>query len=177
MGSSTLMSSIGCCNLPPSGSFRVRKRRRIRELKEVLSEAGFPVAISPDMDVWQKSHVALVAPLAAVIYLDGGNNYTVAKNHEAIKQMNLALKENFRFLHASGIGIEPRRFHSFRFVPLWLLNILMKQAYNTKWAETLICNHALNAKQEMLLLNREFLELARSRGYRLTQFEKLIAAI
>ena len=153
------------------------KTARILDLKKVLSEAGFPVAVSADMDTWQKSHVAMVASFAAVIYLYGGNNYTAAQNPEAIKQMNLALKENFRFLHNSGIGIEPASFHFFRFSPLWLLNFMMKQAYNTKWAEILICNHALNAKHEMELLNKEFLNLARGRGYRLTEFEKLTTAL
>jgi len=147
---------------------------RIQELKALLSKSKFHVSISVNMDSWQKTHVAMVAPMGNVIYLDGGNNYSVSKNREAIRQMNLALRENFNFLHKSGIGIEPNKLVFFRFCPLWLLNILMKYVYNTKWAETVICNHALNAKQEMRVISKEFFELAKSKGFNLKEFEKLI---
>jgi len=147
---------------------------RIKELKTLLSKSKFHVSISENMDSWQKTHVAMVAPMGNVIYLDGGNNYTVSKNSEVIRQMNLALRENFVFLHKSGIGIEPNKLVFFRFCPLWLLNILMKYVYNTKWAETVICNHALNAKHEMRVISKEFFELAKSKGFNLKEFEKLI---
>ena len=88
--------------------------------------------------------------------------------------MNLSLKENFRFLHRSGIGIEPCRLNIFRFLPVWLLNIIMKYVYNTKWAETVISNHALNARQEMILLTGDFLDLASSKGFELNELRKLL---
>ena len=60
------------------------------------------------------------------------------ENGIRIQQMNRALEEKFRFLQKSDIGIEPWKFQSIRFVPLWLLNWVMKLAFNTKWAETVI---------------------------------------
>ena len=116
----------------------------------------------------------MVGPLGDVIYYDGGNNYSVAKNRHAIKQMNLALKENFKFLKESGIGIEPWKLNLFTFLPLWMLNLIMKYLYNTKWAETVISNHALNAEHEMRTISREFLKLANENGYKLNQFKKLL---
>lgn len=148
--------------------------KRIKELKAILSSSGFNVAISKNMDAWQKTHVAMVAPLGDVIYFDGGNNYTVAKNKVAIRQMNLALKENFYFLKKSGIGIEPCKLNIFRYLPVFLLDLIMKYVYNTKWAETVISNHALNARHEMDLISNEFIELAESKGFELTEFKKLI---
>ena len=150
---------------------------RIRELKKILNDAGFKVSISKNMDAWQKTHVAMVGPLGDVIYFDGGNNYSVAKNSLAINQMNLALKENFNFLNDSGIGIVPWKLNIIRFMPLWILNLTMKYAFNTKWAETVISNHALNAKIEMKVISNEFIELARSKGYQLKEFEKLVSRL
>jgi len=75
---------------------------RIKELKSILKNAGFKVSISKNMDAWQKTHVAMVYPLGDAIYIDGGNNYSVARNSLAIKQMNLALKENFNFFERFG---------------------------------------------------------------------------
>ncbi|MBI5009545.1 MAG: ketopantoate reductase family protein [Bacteroidia bacterium] len=159
------------------GELNGTKSTRIIHLKEILSSSGFPVTVSRNMDAWQKTHVAMVGPLGDVIYYDGGNNYTVAKNKSAIEQMNLALKENFVFLHKSGIGIEPLNLSFFKVAPLWMLNFTMKFAFNTKWAETVISNHALNARNEMKVISTEFIELAKSKGYVLTEFGKLVERI
>lgn len=126
------------------------------------------------MDGWQKTHVALVGPLGDVIYLDGGDNYSVAKNHGAIGQMNRALKENFKFLRKSDIGIVPRKFNIIVFTPLWLLNPMMSLAFNTRWAETVISNHALNAKDEMRVISRKFIEMANEKGFELNEFRKMV---
>jgi 2-dehydropantoate 2-reductase len=150
---------------------------RIRELKKILTNSGFKVAISKNMDAWQKNHVGLVGPLGDVVYFDGGNNYSVANNMMAIKQMNLALKENFNFFYYSGIGIVPWKLNIIRIMPLWILNIFMKYAFNTKWAETVISNHALNARNEMKVISCELIELARSKGYNLKEFKILVEKI
>lgn len=150
---------------------------RIRELETILKKSGFKISVSKNMDAWQKTHVAMVGPLGDVIYYDGGNNYSVAKNSSAIKQMNLALRENFIFLHDSGIGIVPWKLNIFRIMPLWILNLSMKYVFNTHWAETVISNHALNARNEMKVLSNELIELAKSKGYNLKEFKKLVERI
>ncbi len=78
---------------------------RIKELREILINAGFKVSFSKNMDAWQKNHIALVGPLAGAIYFDGGNNYSVAKNKMAIRQLNMALKENFAFLKSRALAL------------------------------------------------------------------------
>lgn len=150
---------------------------RLRELKVVLKNAGFKLSISKNMDAWQKTHVAMVGPLGDVIYVDGGNNYSVARNSAAIKQMNLALKENLEFLKDAGIGIEPWKLNVIRLMPFWILNITMKYLFDTKWAETVISNHALNARREMEVISNEFIDLANSKGYNLKEFKKLVVRI
>lgn len=150
---------------------------RILELKAMLKAAGFQVSVSRNMDAWQKTHVALVGPLGDVIYMDGGNNYSVARNAAAIHQMNRALKENFSFLKKSGIGIVPRKLTIIRLIPVWILDIIMKYAFHTKWAETVISNHALNARTEMKVISNELLALAKSKGFDLKEFRKMVDKI
>jgi len=147
--------------------------QRIIELAKILKNAGFPTSISNKMDSWQKSHVAMVCPLAYGIYFDGGNNYTLAKNKIAIIQMNKALKETFSFIKDSGIGVEPPKLNLFRIAPLWLLNFVMPFVFNTKWAETVISNHALAARSEMEMLFNDFNLLAKDKGFNLTELKKI----
>lgn len=155
------------------GEIDGRTTARLMEVKSHLSKAGFPTLISKNMETWQKTHIAMVAPLAMGIYYDGGNNYTFAKNRVAIKQTNLALKEAFNFLKYSGIGIEPPKLNAFRLLPISILNQLLSLIFNTKWAETVISNHAIAAKNEMDLLTSEFLLMAKSKGYSLLELEKM----
>lgn len=159
------------------GEINGQVSERIREVKKIFNKAGFPVSISRNMDAWQKTHIAMVGPMGDVIYFDDGNNYTVAKNPEAIRLMNRSLAENFDFLHRSGIGIEPAKLAVFRLLPQWMLNWIMKMTFNSKWAETVISNHALNARDEMRQISREFLSLANSKGFELNHFKKMVDTI
>ena len=143
--------------------------KRIISLKQILKHAGFPTAISTNMDSWQKTHLALVCPLAYGIYFDGGNNYTFSKNKKAVEQTCKALKETFSFINNSDIALTPSKFHLIRLAPMFILKFVMPKIYNTKWAETLISNHALAAKNEMELLTKEFISLAKNRGIELNE--------
>lgn len=139
----------------------------------MIQQAGFPAAISKNMDSWQKSHVAMVCPLAYGIYYDGGNNYTLSKNKKTITLMCKSLKENFIFLNKSKYGIEPIKLHIYRIIPTFLLSKIMSKVFNSKWAETVISNHALSARQEMELLARDFIQLAESNGVELEYLKKM----
>jgi 2-dehydropantoate 2-reductase len=66
--------------------------------------------------------------------------------------MDKALKETFRFLKSAKIGIEPPKLNIVRLIPLLLLNWCIPFVFNTKWAETVISNHALGGRAEMEML-------------------------
>ncbi|WP_343231700.1 ketopantoate reductase family protein [Tissierella simiarum] len=146
------------------GELSGERSSRIMQLYNVLKSSGFSASICDNMDAWQKSHLAMVIPMANAIYFDGGNNYTTAQNREAIQNMSLSLRENFEFLKNVGIKITPIKLNVFRLCPIWILNSIFKMIYNTKFAETLISNHAKNASQEMYLLSNDFAELAQKNG-------------
>lgn len=129
---------------------------RVRQLANIFKASKVPHIVCKDMDAWQKSHLAMVIPMANAIYYDGGNAYTTAKNKFAIGKMCVELKNNFRSLKKRKVPITPIKLNVFLLCPTWLLKIIMKALYSSEFAETLISNHANNAKQEMLLLDSHF---------------------
>jgi len=131
---------------------------RVKSLAKIFKSSKIPYSITKNMDAWQKSHLAMVTVLANGIYFDGGNNYTTAKNKQAIKMMSRTLKSNFNALNTKGIPITPSKLNIFRICPLWMMNASLRILYNTKFAETLISCHALNAREEMTLLDKAFKE-------------------
>ena len=126
---------------------------RVRALAKIFKSCGIPYSISDNMDAWQKSHIAMVVPLANGIYFDGGNNYTTAKNKEALRMMSTSLKENFNGLKAKGIPITPPKLNIFRVCPLWAMDTSLKIFYHTKLAET-VTSHVPYIKDEMMLLEK-----------------------
>ncbi len=86
--------------------------------------------------------------------------------HQSIES---GFKGEFRFPEKSGIGIKPLKLHVFLWLPFWVLNLVMKLVFNTKWAETVISNHALVAREEMEVIANEFVTLASSPGFELME--------
>jgi 2-dehydropantoate 2-reductase len=158
------------------GEITGQKTKRILELKKILKTSGFPVEINTNMNGWLINHLAMVCPLANAIYADGGDNFTVATNKTVLRKTAVALKEAFRFVKNTGIGINPPKFRFFLFCPARILSLILKWTYNTEWAKTVICNHALNAKTEMRMLSEGFLSQAKDRKMQLPVFEELAAA-
>ena len=128
---------------------------RLRGLAEIFKSCRISYSISKNMDAWQKSHIALVVPLANAIYFDGGDNYTTAKNAEAVKLMSTELKKSFSALKARGIPITPSKLNIFRICPLWLMKLGLKHFCNTKLAGV-ISSHVPYIKEEVLLLEKSF---------------------
>ena len=133
---------------------------RLSVLAGIFKSCRIPYSISKNMDAWQKSHIALVVPLANGIYFDGGDIHTTAKNKEAVRMMSVSLKKNFSALKMKGIPITPPKLNTFRFFPLWVMDMSLKVFCRTKLAETVTC-HAPQIKEEMMLLEKELGEITR----------------
>ena len=131
---------------------------RLKALSQVFNTGKVPYSISGNMDAWQKTHIAIVVPLANGLFFDGGNNYTTAKNKTALRLMSSSIRKNLAALKEKGIPIVPPKMNVLRLCPLWAMDIALRILYGTKSAEMLL-SHAYTAKDEMLLLEKEFEEL------------------
>lgn len=138
------------------GEISGKNTERLKDLVKIFKTSKVPCSVSKNMEAWQKSHLAMVVPLASGIYYDGGDNYTTAKNKKAIRMMSVALKENFNALKKINVPITPSKLNVFWLCPLWLMDFSLRLMYNTKFAETVIYYHAHIAKNEMQLLGKDF---------------------
>lgn len=150
---------------------------RLRALRKLLTRAGIPVSIQRNMDAWQKTHLALVVPLACAVYYDGGDNYSLANNRKALLLAGKSLKENLTFIKHSRIGITPSRFNLLRLLPTHLICNIMSDLLASFWAERFVMGHTNKAREEMLFLANQFLALAQQRGFTLPSLEALLAPL
>jgi len=143
------------------GEINGEKTTRLKELAVIFKASRIPYSISDNMDAWQKSHIALVVSLASGFYFDGGDNYSTAKNKEAVHMSSSLARKNFNSLKRIGIPITPRKLNIFRVCPLWLMDYLLSLIFNTRFAETVMASHAIIAKDEMHKLRKKLDELIR----------------
>ncbi|MBU1081490.1 MAG: hypothetical protein KKB59_13485 [Spirochaetes bacterium] len=134
----------------------------VLELAAAAGRAGFPVALSGRMDAWQKTHVAMVSPLANAVYASSGDLPALSRDRAILGLTIDAVREGMAVLRSLGIEPEPRRLERVFSTPKALLSPVLAALLRTRWADTVIARHALSARAEMRMLAEEFLGLADS---------------
>lgn len=156
------------------GEIQGKTSKRILRIKNMLREVGFHVSVNPNMDTWYLTHLAVVCPLANAIYLDGGNNYTLAKNRHLLKLLARTIKESLDYVHRSKGEINPARFKFMSLLPENFLVKILSWTLNTRWAETVISSHSRVARMEMEKLSQDFLSQCHEGGHPMPNFRKLM---
>ncbi len=137
---------------------------RLLQIARVLREAGFAVALSPNMDAWLKTHAALVVPVACALYMAAGDNYRLARTRDGLVLMLRAMREGLRALDRLGIEIEPPLARWVGRIPEPLLIPLLRRGMATSQAELALARHANHARDEMSHLTAELMRLVRASG-------------
>jgi 2-dehydropantoate 2-reductase len=91
--------------------------QRLRRLREVFSDAGFPTRISAQIDGWMFGHTAFVVPIGFALDRVGNDAAKLAAEPRTMALMVRATREAFRALGASGHAEIPR---NLRILYLWL---------------------------------------------------------
>ncbi len=133
---------------------------RLEQIAGVFKDAGFPVAISSQMDAWLKTHVAEVSPMANALYMAGGDNYRLARTRDAIVLMIRAIRESYKVLQELNIPIIPAKHKIFKCIPEPIMVALMRRIFKSEKMADLI-GHAHAARIEMVQIAGEFKVLAR----------------
>jgi 2-dehydropantoate 2-reductase len=150
---------------------------RLKQIAEAFKGAGFPVAISSNMDAWHKTHGAEILPTAGAFYMTGVDNYRLARTRDSLVLMVRAIKEGYKVLQALGVPITPSNHKVFNWIPEPLLIALMRRMLTTKTAETVLVGHANAARDEMKHLADEFRELARKTSVSTPALDRLYTYI
>ncbi len=146
---------------------------RLKKIIEAFEGAGFPVTISPDMDAWLKTHVALILSMGGALYMAGFDNYRMARTRDAVVMMVRAVHEGFRVLRAHDIPIIPSILKiMLEWIPEPILVTLIQRRLNSKVVEAAF-GHASAAHEEGKKLATEFKALARSASVPTPKMDRL----
>jgi len=134
---------------------------RLRAVAATFRGSGFSVAITKNMDAWQKTHVAWVTAVANALYMANGDPRQLARTPEALHLLVRSVREGFRVLKTLGIPVTPVRLRAWEVIPAWLLTFVLGRIATTRWFEVVVVRHANAARDEMRLLATDFNGLAR----------------
>jgi 2-dehydropantoate 2-reductase len=84
---------------------------RVRQIRDVLSEAGFSTRISANIGNWQLGHTAFIVPLAFALYRVGVDAARLAADPGTMRLMVIATRQAFAALRSAGnteIPTKPR---------------------------------------------------------------------
>lgn len=124
------------------------RTERIDTLKRILTRAGIPCQIVPDMHAWQICHLAMVVPLADAYYMVNDPKL-VHRDKVAMRKTAQALHDNFARLKAKGDAISPPKLNLFRICPVALMALVLPFVYNSPFGDRFMYQHAVKARDEM----------------------------
>lgn len=133
---------------------------RLKQIAKTFSRAGFPVAISRNMDAWQKTHTALVLPMANALYVAGGDNRQLANQPEMLQLLVRAVREGLQVLRQLGVPVTPPKLRAWAWIPAPILVWILRRWANSTHFEAVVSRHADAARDEMKQLADEFRVLA-----------------
>lgn len=131
------------------------RTERVDALKKLLSHAGVPCQIVPDMHAWQICHLAMVVPLADAYYMVDDPKL-VHQEKKVMRKTAQALHDNFTKLKIRGDVISPPKLNLFRLCPVALMAWVLPFVYNSDFGERFMYRHAIKAKAEMEHLHQVF---------------------
>ncbi len=147
----------------------------IYEIKRVLENAKFEVAVSTDMQAWLKIHAVFIACIAAAIVKENGDSVQLSKKRSGVEMMVRSVSEGFSACKALGISIAPTNLKIiFMIMPRWFTILYWQYALKGKLGTLAAAPHANAAKKEIQLLAKKVMTMVHSSGRPTPTLDKLL---
>jgi len=159
------------------GEIDGKTKGRTNDIRNLFESSDVPVKIVGDIDSWLKYHVAFINPISGAL-LKAGDNYKLATKKEIIRTYIRAVNEGGKVLRALGYK---KSYNSkiilFKLFPEIILISILKQVFNSKFAEVAMMMHANAAKDEMIELGNEFRILKEKTNIKTPNIDLLLSSI
>ena len=135
----------------------------IREIKRVLENAKFTMAVSYDMQAWLKTHAVFVSCVTAAIMKENGDSIQLSRNRGGVRSLVKSIREGFLACEQLGLPVSPANLKIiFLMMPLWFSVTYWQKALKGKMGTLALSPHANAAKVEMQMLAKMTLAMVHS---------------
>ena len=127
-----------------------RTTPRLEQIATAFKSAGFPIAVSANIDAALKTHAVFITALESAICMAGGSNTELARRRELLVLMVNAIRGGFHVLSMSSIPITPFNLHlMFSWMPRWFPIWYWQRVLPGKLGEVSLAAHANAAPLEI----------------------------
>jgi len=130
---------------------------RLKTLSKIFRKSKIPYEIVKDMHIWQLCHLAMVVPIADAYY-EAECPERAGRERKVMSRTAKQMKKNFTHLYKSGIRLLPPKMHMFRLLPAPILSIGLSVVFESRFGNTFMYQHSMNAPSEMRRLHEQFYE-------------------
>jgi 2-dehydropantoate 2-reductase len=151
---------------------------RLKNLQNVIEQAGFPVVVSRNIDAWLKTHAVFIIAIAGALYLAQGDCARLANTSILVSLMLHAIREGFRALRTQSIPVTPLKLRAlFLWLPPGIPAIYWQRYLASDRGELTIARHVRSAPDEMKELVNEWRNLQRNSEAKTPSLDTLCSAI
>jgi 2-dehydropantoate 2-reductase len=137
------------------GELDGRTTPRLEQIAKAFKDAGFPVAISANVDAALKTHAVFITCIESAVVV-AGDSKELASQLDLLMLMVTAIRQGFKALQAHGIPIVPFNLKlMFLWMPKWFPVLYWKRALKSKLGEYSLDAHSKAAPAEILQLSAE----------------------
>ncbi len=152
-----------------------RTSPRVRLLRSVLLDAGFPTLISAHIEDWLMAHAAFVVPIPFALYRVGVDPARLAADPVSMRLMVLATRQSFAALRASGNDEIPTNLRVLYGLPTRVVTGYWRQVLNSPRGELWFGAHSRAAPEEMRNLADQLQAALRHTGHATPDLKRLLA--
>jgi len=146
------------------GNVELGNKKGAEDIVRLFRSSGFPTGYCANMDAWQKTHVAMLAPLVNALHKHKGDLKLLADSKRDIVLYIEAVREGFRVLSTLGYPVIPFTLGLFFSLPMFTLVLAWQHILKSKFSEVSINPNANNAWGEFKKIGDEFQVLVTNSG-------------
>jgi 2-dehydropantoate 2-reductase len=130
---------------------------RIKSLSNIFETANIPFEISRNILAYHITHAAAVTGTRHFYTENGVVDIKTARNFRTLKNIAFDTKNNLSIVEKMEIPITPKKLKIIKNLPILLFVVALYFMLNSKFIrDSLLGNHAYNARHEVFLLDKNF---------------------
>jgi 2-dehydropantoate 2-reductase len=143
-------------------------------IDRTFTNSGIKVDISPNIDAWLKTHIALISPLAMGGFAAKKRKKTLGTDKELVDLAIQGIREFISALKDLNIPILPKKFKfTFTKFPTSIIRKKLIKLLNSDFGRIALSGHASAAENEMKKLSDDIFEVVKDAKTDMSSNKKL----
>ncbi|MBN1802405.1 MAG: ketopantoate reductase family protein [Candidatus Lokiarchaeota archaeon] len=157
------------------GEINGSRSERLEVIKKEFTRAGIEVDLVKNIDMWLKTHISIISPLAMGSYAAFKRQIKFWQDKQLINLVIDSMRENIKALKELNIEILPKKFKNLIRMPRFFIRKILIKLLDSEFGRIALSSHAVAAKGEMEQLTDDLFDFIKNSKMDLIANRKLYA--